>query len=180
LVTLQRQSNAFGYFANGRFENREDRSTTDEIALNPKHIVERPPAETLSTLVHEMVHLKQHHFGNPGRGRYHNKQWADWMSDIGLEPTNTGNPGGKRTGDPVTHYIVEGGAFDRAAQAFLAKNEGLVWGDRLVDPKTGGKRSKYICPEDKLAAWARPGIRLICGEHEGAGVPMVEQKPKPV
>ena len=101
LVTLQRRANARGYFSSERFEHRVDRSTTDEIALNPKHFVDRSPADTLSTLVHEMVHLKQQHFGKPARGRYHNKQWADWMAELGLEPTNTGEPGGKRTGDRV-------------------------------------------------------------------------------
>ena len=130
LVTLQRRANARGYFSSERFEHRVDRSTTDEIALNPKHFVDRSPADTLSTLVHEMVHLKQQHFGKPARGRYHNKQWADWMADSGSSPPSTGEPGGKRTGDRVSHYIVEGGPFDLACQAFLAKHQGLLWGDR--------------------------------------------------
>lgn len=37
----------------------------------------------LSTLVQEMVHLWQHHFGKPGRRRYLNKQWADKMDSLG-------------------------------------------------------------------------------------------------
>jgi hypothetical protein len=172
-VTLQRKQNARGYFAHERFENRNDRSATDEIAINPKHILERPPAETLSTLVHEMVHLEQHHFGSPGRGRYHNKQWADMMAALGLEPSSTGKPGGKRTGDRVSHYIVAGGPFDQACQAFLAKHEGLLWGDRPVEAKgSGGKRSKYVCTGEGcgIAAWSRPGVQLFCGEHEPTAV----------
>ena len=46
LVTLQRRANARGYFSSERFEHRVDRSTTDEIALNPKHFVDRSPADT--------------------------------------------------------------------------------------------------------------------------------------
>ena len=129
-----------------------------------------------------MVHLEQHHFGNPGRGRYHNKQWADMMSAIGLEPSSTGKPGGKRTGDRVSHWIVDGGPFDGACKAFLAKHDGLIWGDRPVEPmSSGGKRAKYVCPDEDcgLAAWARPGVQLLCGEHNGA-LPMVEQSPAPV
>jgi predicted SprT family Zn-dependent metalloprotease len=99
LITFQRRANALGYFAHDRFEHRDERSTTDEIALNPKHFNERPPEDTLSTLVHEMVHLRQHLVRQSRRGRYHNKQWADWMSEIGLEPSSTGRPGGKRTGE---------------------------------------------------------------------------------
>jgi hypothetical protein len=146
-----------GYFAHERFENRADQSTTDEIALNPKHILQRPPEATLSTLVHEMVHLRQHHFGNPGRGRYHNKQWGDMMSAIGLEPSSTGKPGGKRTGDRVSHWIVAGGPFDVACKAFLAKQDGLLWGDRLVAGNgSGGKRSdradaRRVVPEPRAA-----------------------------
>jgi hypothetical protein len=38
-----------------RFGNRVDLSVTDEIALNPKHILERPPEETAQhASVHEM------------------------------------------------------------------------------------------------------------------------------
>ena len=129
-----------------------------------------------------MVHLKQQHFGKPARGRYHNKQWADWMAELGLEPTNTGEPGGKRTGDRVSHYIVEGGPFDLACQAFLAKHQGLLWGDRPIESKgAGGKRSKYICrdPECQLAAWAKPGVTIWCGEHNVAEI-MLEQISTPV
>jgi predicted SprT family Zn-dependent metalloprotease len=166
LVTFQRRANAFGYFAHDRFENRADRSTTDEIALNIKHFNTRQPGEILSTLVHEMVHLKQQHFGKPGRGRYHNKEWADMMSEIGLEPSDTGQPGGRRTGDRVSHWIMPDGPFDVACKTFLAKNEWLLWGDRPIEPKTGGKRSKYVCPDCGVAAWARPGVQLCCAEHD--------------
>jgi hypothetical protein len=50
----------------------------------------------LSTLVHEQAHLWQHHFGKPGRGRYHNREWAAKMVEIGLIPSATGEPGGKQ------------------------------------------------------------------------------------
>jgi hypothetical protein len=113
-------------------------------------------------------------------GRYHNKQWADAMSEIGLEPSSTGAPGGKRTGDCVSHYIIDGGPFDLACQAFLARHDGLLWGDRPVEPKSGGKRAKYVCSDKEcgVAAWARPGVQLFCGEHSKP-VTMVEQIPVP-
>ena len=161
---------------------RRRAARTDEIALNPKHIIERPPEDTLSTLVHEMVHLRQQRFGKPGRGRYHNAEWAGMMSEVGLSRRSTGKPGGKRTGDRVSHYIVAGGPFDRACQAFLAKNPGLLWGDRPVERTgSGGKRAKYICAdrECRLAAWARPGVQFLCNEHENA-VPMIELATPPV
>jgi hypothetical protein len=37
-----------------------------------------------------------------------------WMERIGLMPSATGAPGGRRTGQRMTHYIIRGGLFDRA------------------------------------------------------------------
>ena len=67
----------------------------------------------------------------------------------------------KRTGDRVTHYIVEGGPFDLACRTFLAMREGLLWGDRPVEPATGGKRSKYVCPDTDCKSL--PGRGRACG-----------------
>jgi hypothetical protein len=175
LVTLQRKHGMYGYFGRGMFGHRTDGSATDEIAINASAILQRTPEQTLSTLAHEMVHLWQHHFGRPGRGRYHNKEWADRMAELGLEPTSTGKPGGRRTGDRVTHMIVEGGPFAVACATFLAKHEGLAWGDRPRPRNgSGGTRSKYVCGECGLAAWARPGVQMLCNEHE-PGAAMVER-----
>jgi hypothetical protein len=90
LITMQRRAGAFGYFAGDRFGTRDGQEKTDEIALNPAHLKERTTQETLSTLVHEMTHLEQHHFGQPSRNGYHNKQWAELMKRVGLFPSDTG------------------------------------------------------------------------------------------
>src|SRR4051794_2203132 len=96
LITLQRSKKSFGYFCGDRF-GRADGTVTDEIALNPSYFRDRPQEAVLSTLAHEMVHLWQHHFGKPGRGRYHNAEWAEKMKSIGLQPTSTGKDGGAET-----------------------------------------------------------------------------------
>src|SRR5271169_6446570 len=119
LITLQRQRSSYGYFSADRF-CRKGGERTDEIALNPKHLAERPVEDSLSTLAHEMKHLEQQHFGKPGRGRYHNKEWAGMMEAIGLIPSDTGKEGGKRTGDAVSHYIEPGGRFARTVEQLLA------------------------------------------------------------
>ncbi|MCK9247107.1 MAG: SprT-like domain-containing protein, partial [Anaerolineaceae bacterium] len=97
LLTLQRKKRTYGFFSGNRFA-RLDGQFTDEIALNPAHFRERPLREILATLAHEMVHQWQHHFGKSGRGPYHNRQWADRMKAIGLQPTDTSEEGGKETG----------------------------------------------------------------------------------
>ena len=97
-----------------RFGTLDGEEITDEIALNPSHFRARTTEQNLSTLVHEMVHLWQHHFGKPSRTGYHNKEWAAMMKAVGLIPSDTGAPGGKETGQHVSHYIEADGAFDRA------------------------------------------------------------------
>ena len=73
LITMQRKNKAYGYFTGGRFGRRDGKEITDEIALNPSHFRARTVEQSLSTLVHEMTHLKQHHFGKPSRTGYHKR-----------------------------------------------------------------------------------------------------------
>lgn len=127
LMTLNRHRHARGYFAAERFGHREQEQRTDEIALNPDTFEQRTDLEILSTLVHEQCHLWQHHFGKTSRNGYHNKQWAEKMEAIGLMPSDTAAPGGKRTGQSVTHYLLPGGAFERAALELLAQQFKLSW-----------------------------------------------------
>jgi predicted SprT family Zn-dependent metalloprotease len=183
LITLQRRARSYGYFCGGRFA-REDGARTDEIALNPDHF-HQGIVETLSTLGHEMAHLWQHHFGKPGRGRYHNSEWATEMHAIGLPPSDTGKPGGKETGDCVSNYIDSEGPFAKAVVGLLDAGFELTWirphpqavgsprdpnGDNTESVGTGlesrgGRRVKYTCPHCKLGAWAKHGASLLCGVH---------------
>jgi Asp-tRNA(Asn)/Glu-tRNA(Gln) amidotransferase A subunit family amidase len=93
---LAQRSKAYGYFAGSRFGTRDGQEITDEIALNPAHLERRSTEETLSTLVHEMTHLEQHHFGKPSRSGYRNRRWATLMKAVGLIPSDTGAPGENR------------------------------------------------------------------------------------
>jgi len=180
LITLQRKAGALGYFCAERFINGE-RRVTDEIALNPAYFAEQTTDDILSTLVHEQVHLWQQHFGEPGRGRYHNRQWAAKMESLGLMPSSTGRPGGRKTGDHMSDYIITDGAFDRAAAALIEAGFRITWQDRRLPqaalppddgstppggqeaPDNRSNREKYHCPGCGLNAWAKPGARLICG-----------------
>src|SRR3954464_9396682 len=109
---MQRHKGAYGYFSGERFaKTTNPEEFADEIALNPVHFATRKPIEVLSTLAHEMVHLWQHHTGKPPRKGYHDKEWATKMREIGLIPTDTGEVGGKETGQKMTHVINENGRF---------------------------------------------------------------------
>lgn len=171
LITLQRHRGARGYFWGRGFAARTNYTLrTDEIALNPDTFAGRSDKEICSTLVHEQVHLWQAHFGKPGRGGYHNRQWAREMLWRGLRPISLDNPG-KMTGQRVTHDIVPGGPFDVAADQLLATGFSLRWqsADARVSVSNGkivtSKRNKvtYTCPICEQNAWAKPAARLICG-----------------
>lgn len=171
LITMQRKAKAYGYFAGGRFGSKDGQEITDEIALNPSHFSARTTEQSLSTLVHEMVHLWQHHFGKPSRTGYHNKEWAAKMREIGLIPSDTGAPGGKEVGQKVSHYIEQHGSFAYAYRqleqigfpAFYVE----LWDDAEAKKKRKAKaasKTKYTCPACDANAWAKPGAKLVCGE----------------
>jgi hypothetical protein len=168
LITMQRRGKSYGYFAGERFGIRDgEEITTDEIALNPAHFKERTVEDSLSTLVHEMCHLEQHHFGKPSRNGYHNRRWAETMKSVGLIPSNTGKTGGKQTGQQMDHYIQPGGPFDLACRALLDDGFTLSFVDLWKTPerwKKAASKTKYTCPGCGLNAWGKPEIHLVCGE----------------
>jgi len=177
LITLQRKSRARGYFLGDGFVARHGDGKTDEIALNPDAFAGRTDRQILSTLVHEMAHLWQHHLGTPSRRAYHNKEWAGEMERVGLMPTDTGAPGGQRVGQRVTHYIVDGGPFDVAASVFLADHVAVEWASACGGADGKGKaakasaksKTKFTCPVCGQNAWAKPGAMIACanlGEHD--------------
>lgn len=170
LLTMQRKNKAYGYFAGSRFGSVSGDHIADEIALNPSHFRARTTEQSLSTLVHEMTHLEQHHFGKPSRAGYHNKEWAGLMRRVGLVPTDTGQPGGKETGQQVTHCIEQGGRFAAACAELIATGFAVeyveLWGDEEARKRKAKAISKtrYSCPDCDMNAWGKPGLHLVCGD----------------
>jgi predicted SprT family Zn-dependent metalloprotease len=175
LITMQRKASAYGYFAGGRFGTADGKEVTDEIALNPSHFRSRSIEQSLSTLVHEMAHLQQHHFGKPGRTSYHNKEWAQMMRAAGLIPSDTGAPGGREVGQKVSHYIEEGGRFAQACAELVGGGFDPfyveLWSDAdaAKRKKKAASKTRYTCESCGLNAWAKPDASLICGDCD---VPM--------
>jgi ribosomal protein S27AE len=172
LVTLQRHANTRGYFSPERFKGRIDRQTVHELALNPDNFTGRTDAMILSTLTHEMCHVWQEAYGEPSRRGYHNRQWAEKMREVGLQPSNTGEPGGMETGQSMTHYILPEGRYAKAYAKLAATGFKLHWQSiPAVGRAKKSSKTKFTCPDCGQNAWAKPGARLICGEcfNEGKG-----------
>jgi hypothetical protein len=168
MITMQRRSAARGYFSGERFGHRRGTEIVDEIALNPCTFANRSDKEIISTLVHEMAHEWQHHFGKPGRRGYHNKQWAAKMIEIGLMPSHTGGLGGKQTGQRVTHYIIENGSYDTKWQKLETSGFMLNYQDREERRRKEPPKLKvcYTCPGCSIHVWGKPHLRVCCATCE--------------
>ena len=142
----------------------------DKIAMNPRVFKKSSVEDVLATLVHEMVHLEQFHFGNPSRGKYHNREWGRMMKRFGLYPSNTGKPGGKETGQQMTHYVVEGGPFSityaELLKTGLAIEYADVWSEKERKEPDNSKL-KYTCSACGANAWGKPKSNLVCGDCLG-------------
>lgn len=193
ILNFSRKSGTHGFMAPERWRRvGEKQYSTHEISLTPTTLY-RDPLLVFSTLVHEMAHLWQWEFGNPSRNGYHNAEWAGKMIEIGLMPSDTGQPGGKITGQAMTHYIMPGGkyeqAFKKMPQRYLLPFTSLegdlmksfLTGDPGNDPEGGvvgvstkvlklrpksKNKVKYSCPGCKANVWGKPELRLQCMECE--------------
>jgi hypothetical protein len=170
---------------------RHDGSKADEIALNPAYFGVVPIREVMLTLVCALVHCWQAHFGSPGRRRYCNREWADKLESIGVMPSKTGKPEGKRTGERIRGYVVEGGRFELACQKLLTAEFELSWADRFparhvsaeallaateeemseldgaeieLADETPAKpsRTKYTCTTCETSVWGKADLQLGC------------------
>ncbi len=137
---------------------------TAEICLSLKHVKERPPQESLGMLVREMVQLWQETYGSPSRKGYYNREWASKMEEVGLIPTDTGKPGGKRTGQWLKHYIEEGGRFERMYEKMPAEYL-LPFGPSYIkegEKKEYTEKVKYTCEGCGAKVWGKPGLGMVC------------------
>lgn len=167
MIVMHRHKTANGYFWADQWGNKDTKGKASEIAINPDTLANRSAYDVLSTLVHEMTHLEQYYFGQSSRNGYHNKGWGLLMKAVGLHPSNTGKPGGKETGQQMTHYVIEGGEFETVASAFLADGFTLDWYTKKKDAKAAKKKAasktKFSCEGCGANAWGKPDLNIYCG-----------------
>lgn len=115
--------------------------------------------------LHEMCHLWQAHFGKPGRGCYHNDEWAQKMEAVGLMPSSTGRPGGRRVGDRIADYMLPGGPFAKAVNHLVSQRGFTIsWYDRHVAAmplyETTSPAEAAELPEQVLARPEIPPVQM--------------------
>lgn len=181
MIVLQRKGKKnFGYFYPERFLDREqlelqkakkikknEVKQIDELSLNPDNFIGYSDTAILSVLVHEMVHVWQYRCTDKyPRNGYHDKVWGKKMEEIGLMPSNTGEEGGKRTGQQMHHYIIEHGKFETSCLIFLKDKKIKLTSFPLMGKANSQSKNKtkYSCPSCEQNAWAKPGANLQCGD----------------
>lgn len=191
MLAFSRKAKAFGYFAPERWrKDTEEVGSVSEIALNPD-CLSHEPREVAATIVHEMLHQWQHEHGEKkSRRAYHNKEWASKMEAIGLMPSSTGEPGGKKTGAKMSDYVIDGGAF---AQAFSNLPPGALLPFVSGSPTLKGEplppkppkpkdpsKTPFICPGGcKAKMWGKPSLRAVCKACGMDFVPATGAKDEP-
>lgn len=189
VIVVTRRKNVFGHYSPKRWFSAQDYET-DELALNPAMFVKFPLIEICQTIVHEMCHGWQYHYGKPSQPGYHNKEWAAKMQEIGLMPSRTGKPGGKIVGQNMGDYPMAGGRFLEVSEE-LMNNEifaglylevnpeivGLLNDDSpifeqikdLISTHVAAKpkvpmKSKYSCSCSNV--WGSPNLDISCNRCE--------------
>jgi predicted SprT family Zn-dependent metalloprotease len=156
-----------------------------EISLNPDLLSVLSPRDVFAVLVHEIVHHWQFTAGKPSRLGYHNTEWAAKMESVGLMPSDSGLPGGRRVGQHMSHYVLEGGAFAKAFDAMPAdyrlpwttlpalpvvRPRGKEQDERQEQEQTQKAKSKtkYTCGCKKNKLWGKPDmpafVCTVCGQ----------------
>ena len=163
-ITYQRKAHSTGYFAADRFSGRIGTFGKHELALNPDGFIGKTDEQVVQTLVHEMVHVWQHHCGEPSARGYHNKEWAAKMKAIGLQPSSTGMVGGKETGQRMSDYVVPGGPFTKAFAKLAANGWKLnLQSAARPGPKGGtNSKTKFTCPSCGQNVWGKPDTTVLC------------------
>jgi len=176
LITLRADRRSLSFFNHQRFAS-EGGKFVDEIALNSAYFGIWPVECTLSALAHEMCHQAMHyrHNVNPSSTKpgYHSKEWADQMIGIGLFPSATGRPGGKTTGEGISHYIIVGGNFQKACSALKQTDFALHWYDRY--PSSEAVTNKAIISAAPSQEDEQPDI----AEHESSPALSLAREPEP-
>lgn len=155
-----------GHYRHDSFTFNDSRSE-NEIALNAGYF-NRSEKEVLSTLVHEMAHHWKRCFGKRAQsGGYHCKEWGSKMESVGLVPSHTGEPGGKRTGFRMSHFILENGPFNHAADEWIRKTGGgfnMVRVHSIRRDQQSRNKVAYVCEDCRSKVWGKPGLNILCGD----------------
>ena len=93
------------------------------------------------------------------------------MRRVGLIASDTGQPGGRETGQHMTHYIEPAGRLASTCAALIEQGFTVrlyveLWGDADAGKRKtkAASKTRYSCPDCDANAWGKPGLHLVCGD----------------
>lgn len=176
MITIQTTPRAYGHITCGKVWHRQDGQKQYELNIGAGTL-DRPIENTLSTLLHEMVHLYHlmHGIQDCSRaGTYHNSRFKEKAESVGLVIGYD-----KRIGwslispsESLLDYIIEKGWSDIQ----IGRHEeiripvGIGGNDSGTLPKQTSKMKKpsstrkYVCPACGISVRATKAVRIICAD----------------
>jgi len=161
VISIRAKANSAGYFSPERLTSMSTKKPLHEIALNPA-ILNRKTIEIFAIIAHEMAHLWQQVSGKPSKNGYHNKEWANKMEEIGLPPSDTGKPGGNRTGSNMFHYIEKAGNFEKVTNKLLKAHKFNFFYEIPKKKKSTESKNKFTCAICGCNAWGKADLEIMC------------------
>ncbi|WP_323114872.1 hypothetical protein [Pseudomonas guariconensis] len=156
-----------GHYRPGALPSGEFCPALDLIAIGA-HL---SSSKMIESLAHQACHQYRQHAGQPPRRAYHDQVWADKMVEIGLQPSSTGLPGGRMTGQKVSHYLVENGGMSLLIRELLDHGLDITLaaavgpgGGRRGARKQAWARTKYTCAGCKKSVLGGDQYNLVCGD----------------
>lgn len=115
LLTLSRRSRSRAHY-NSSCWREGSGGEFAEICLNPALFAQHSWLNLMQSLTEQLCHHWQHTKGTPSRPGYHNREWARKLESVGLMPSSTGLPGGKKTGQIMASYPLPDSNFVRLCE----------------------------------------------------------------
>jgi len=173
-IRYETKANSDGFYTSNGFSGRTAKFGKDAITLNSSRFVDRTDKQILAVLGHQMRHHWQEHFGTKPNRHYHDDEWSQGLIEIGLQPSSTGDVGGKITGQRMSQYIIKGGRFEQVCDELIATG----WKLNLESAHRPGAakvkkndRTKFTCPNCRENFWGKPSSRWICSNDGFVGLP---------
>jgi hypothetical protein len=194
IFTFQRHN---GYIAEARLRrwvNGQD-VVYDEISINPEYLAKYPLVEIFQSLVFEMATVWQAHYGNPGVAGLVNKEKVLMLERIGLIPSSTGTPSGKKSGHHKNSFVLYDGPFLIVCRELVRDGFKFHLTDRYprfrpdkpiltydsngkpvpitaqCEPISDLSEIKYTCYECGAEVYGKPELNIICIDCEESLLP---------
>ena len=172
IITIQSTPRAYGHVTCGKVWKSKD-NFRYELNIGAGTL-DRPIEETVSTLLHEMVHIYNlmHDIQDCSRGNtYHNKKFRDKATEVGLVIEHDKKIGWSITSpsENLMDYIITQGWTDILMNrqeslriTGISGGNGSSTGTTEKPPKKPSSTRKYICPHCGMSVRATKDVRIMC------------------